>query len=366
MWLLFLHVVVQSYVAIHVSGITDSELLYLAEIQIAFCDLEYECVNFTTGAITEVKNTASPLSQGTRIAPAERLPVQPPDNPHKGCCGKCSCDTSECHLTDTCCLETLWHPSNISKESRMTCELPQYRPYKQHVMVNVLKPLNMIRMCREDTDSSFDISEKCAEPEKHDEIFTKIPVTDVTTTYTYQNHYCAYCNDVNGSNLVYWDVTLKCLRGTFQPQDAKTILKEIRETESCNLVYNRPEALVGLPIYQCSLVISQCNVTGLWRKYDPLIEAACSAYSTIFNFKYRNVFCYICNTDDEIGPSFCRAMPEWSLIVDFMAILKFEPDIARNYDASMDVCSENQIHDPILVGFVSTPVSLVLEVMHLL
>ena len=36
-------------------------------------------------------------------------------------------------------------------------------------------------------------------------------------------------------------------------------------------------------------------MTCRWELYDPVIGSACHAYTALFNFKYKNIFCFLCN-----------------------------------------------------------------------
>ena len=55
------------------------------------------------------------------------------------------------------------------------------------------------------------------------------------------------------------------------------------------------------PSYPCNYYdyytykLGRCNVTGLWSEYDPDIEWACEHLNLAYKWRYKNVFCYICN-----------------------------------------------------------------------
>lgn len=43
-------------------------------------------------------------------------------------------------------------------------------------------------------------------------------------------------------------------------------------------------------------IILFCNVIGIWDVYDFFIDVVCkSVFSLIYNFVFKNVFCYLCN-----------------------------------------------------------------------
>ena len=61
------------------------------------------------------------------------------------------------------------------------------------------------------------------------------------------------------------------------------------------------ETGVNPPSYPCNYrdvytyKLDHCNVTGLWSTYDPDIEWACEHLNLAYKWRYKNVFCYICN-----------------------------------------------------------------------
>ena len=76
------------------------------------------------------------------------------------------------------------------------------------------------------------------------------------------------------------------------------------------------------PIYYCNYLlphtykISRCNVTGLWKDYDADIEWACENLQLTFKWRYKNVFCYICNpsivsTKSELIYDRCNMTGRW-------------------------------------------------------
>ena len=55
------------------------------------------------------------------------------------------------------------------------------------------------------------------------------------------------------------------------------------------------------PPYPCNFEklyrykVGRCNVTGLWAEYDPDIDWACQNLYLTYKWRFKNVFCYICN-----------------------------------------------------------------------
>ena len=280
---------------------------------------------------------------------SSNLPVRPPLYLF-GCCRACSCEIPNCHIEGGCCLDALRYLPTI-EDSRasieMTCARPQLRPYQASMMANIPYSLMMIRRCRRIVDTS--VRARCEHPELFSDIYSKIPVLDTTTLYSYQNRYCGACNSIDETNFVFWTPKIGCLNGIFKPKDLSTIATDIYETKDCNLMYERPLNYTWLIIPTCKLVMTTCNETGLWRKYDPFIEAACLAYTMVYNFRYKNVFCYMCNTADEFVDD-CMEIPDSRTFLTFAALLKLPDTTVTRETMWEDTCDEFHIYDPVLVS----------------
>jgi hypothetical protein len=335
------------------SELTLSDLKKIKAIQNMYC-IPKEACSIQAG-VTEYP---LPQSESTTTSASEmfvklisNIPASPPDQPSQTCCEECSCNIDDCFISGSCCieaLEVLWH--NNDSNVMMSCDYPQLRPYNTELIYpNNHPPALMFRECSRFSKADLVSVDKCEQSNKYNDIETKIPVTDNTTMFIYKNRFCAICNNITENSLHYWDVTLECSRGLLKPRTFASIVTEVLESESCNLNYYRPTSL-GMtgPMYQCRDVISKCNVTGHWNTYDSFIEAACLAYSTIYNFKYRNVFCYLCNTNDLSGFSYCAETPSPHEFVDFLALLRFRPE-SKTFEPAM-TCSKNQIFDPLKVN----------------
>ncbi|XP_046571892.1 uncharacterized protein LOC124280058 [Haliotis rubra] len=103
------------------------------------------------------------------------------------------------------------------------------------------------------------------------------------------------------------------------------------------------------PPRQCYLgggMISACNVTGKWPHYDEMLEQACHSYTTVKEVgtqTYRNVFCYICNSDDPVLFSRCKKTP--SRPVSFSALLDFSSALYGSGHDPSSKCTEGQLYD---------------------
>lgn len=269
---------------------------------------------------------------------------------------QCSCDKNKCKLEGNCCLSALDNlPSveELRKTYPMTCGLNTLLP-----TILTLDGVRLFRHCLSNMDRT--IQSKCEQPHMFDDFYTKVPVIDINTLYSYQNKFCAKCNYVNNDALLYWDVNLRCSEvEDLIIADITTLVDDVN-SNNCNLKYTIPN-IPGTDTAFCSTgVISQCNETGVWKDYDPDIEAACLAYSGLFTankIKYRNVFCYHCNVEI-VSESMDNCSINDDLITErpfaYSALLKLstlERDTEITRSDSSIAGSKDQIYDPVLVSF---------------
>ncbi|XP_060606745.1 uncharacterized protein LOC132759038 [Ruditapes philippinarum] len=269
-------------------------------------------------------------------------------SPNDKCCGQCSCDETTCDVSDSCCVETLGK-STLKTGTKMTCLYPQLKPFTDPVDYPDSEwHYKMFTTCPDVKEINIDLIDKCEHSDNYTDITTKVPVTDEKTLFIYKNQYCAYCHNASDKDLHHWDANVWCFKSILKLKGIRTAVTEIFAAESCNLVYKRPKFLT--PNYECKMVISTCNVTGLWEIYDPDIEAGCAAYSTIYNFRYRNVFCYLCNSNETRVPKICKDKLSPTVFVDFTAILKVrtETDTISEFRPAEN-CESNQIYDSVKV-----------------
>ena len=202
------------------------------------------------------------------------------------CCVSCSCDLDICIQYGTCCPDLLEYLPSV-KESiskiKITCDYASLK--KNHVPVGTPRGIHlwMYRKCSDNFYTKPYIKERCENPDMFEEIQAKIPVSDISTDYTYQTIYCATCNAVLNENIVYWGASIECKNRKMFPSSTNTVLEEVNAIRSCNIIYKLPPN--GMLMPNCTPKINECNVTGLWKQYDPLVEAACHAYTAIYDSK---------------------------------------------------------------------------------
>ena len=188
----------------------------------------------------------------------------------------------------------------------------------------IVKPDWMVTKC----DPVFEnetVKVFCTNPGADGTFDSLIPVND--SGVTYRNRFCALCNNIaDWSYLLSWDLEINC--GTILQLPDKNLRQTIKE-KHCNMNFMPPKSI---PVDECKIIpytISECNVTGKWERYDPVIEARCHSFVDPFNQTYANVFCYLCNTlmENQLEPSICQ-FPEVDNLGDvsppFSAILDLD------------------------------------------
>ena len=159
----------------------------------------------------------------------------------------------------------------------------------------------MINKCHPGfTDNA--IIDQCAQ--HSNELDSIVPVTDPVTNTHYRNKYCALCNKVDDDiHLISWKFLIYNTREFVGSVSEENLLKLIRETMG-NIVFQPPAYIKVQTCYVPPYSISTCNETGLWPEYmyDENIENACHSFLDPFNLTYKNYFCFLCNTAENVSP----------------------------------------------------------------
>lgn len=274
----------------------------------------------------------------------------PPGFDDESCCLPCSCDLDRCTLSGMCCPETLdYLPSIEESASKIKIEC-NYASLKQLVTSETPlgPPVWMFTKCADNFHDDSPTRQKCENPDEFSNWRTKVPVAHIKTNDTFQNVYCAVCNNVLKEHTVYWNPLIQCSKSVMIPSSIDTIFEEVDAVSDCNIVYKLPQ--IGMQLPTCDIKISQCNATGHWKRYDPVVEAACHAYTAIYNNDYNNIFCFLCNELKENLPLSCEPNPKAGIAFSFSALLKFtSPSEVEMEPASgaEGKCKETQIHDPL-------------------
>lgn len=209
------------------------------------------------------------------------------DTPLARVCGHCHC-SPDCVLSDNCC------PSYILRLPETECiNKDIYHSHKTR-KVPATFGYKFVKTCP--LHAAAVIKSKCLTNRNLTERLKTLPVTSYDRYITYDNEYCARCNNDNKS-LQPWALTIRCnknkdfnMLNTFE-DIAKTIIDGIDCSVSTNMYSSSG---VAACTEHPQVAITKCNQTGTWYKKSQIIETACSAIDQPFGM-FRNIFCYICN-----------------------------------------------------------------------
>ena len=172
----------------------------------------------------------------------------------------------------------------------------------------------------------------------------------------YRNKYCAYCNGIGvDEKLIKWKLKVLSSKYISLPDDK--LLAKVREVHG-NIIFEIPGKYI--PAHRCnvpSYEITTCNSTGLWPKYDSGIDIACQSFIDPFNFTFKNYFCYLCNSAENLPPDqwMCKSwLPNSqelsiNIVPPFFAIL--DVSIVKGGQSSTSFsCEITQFKDEIMVS----------------
>lgn len=328
------------------------DLWYVIRIQEQFC--------ISTPSCATIVHPPPPLSENlnengsTILTPFDLVSrIHPTPLPFNDgtCCGDCSCEIEFCTYSGTCCPSLLDYLPRIEESAskiRIECD---YASLKRTITPIVPLGLSiwMFTRCAESFSGEPLTKEKCENPDEFLVWETKVPVTDRETFMTYQNIFCALCNDVSEENIVNWDASVRCSSSIVMPVSKDTIVEAVNAADDCNIIYDLPQ--IGMILPECDLVqVSACNMTGRWDVYDSVIEAACHAYSSVFKQKYKNIFCFLCNEPVTSLPAICFSQEGKGIPFSFSALLRFTASEEENIvhapeGNAISICKDSQILD---------------------
>lgn len=190
---------------------------------------------------------------------------------------------------------------------------------------------------------------RCVNSEHFKDLRSKIPVSNKFGNVTFLNRYCAYCNGLHDDLLLNWTPFLQCSKSVFLPYGNEFLEEQIRRTYGCNIFYQKPD---GVKDVKCQKKVSTCNETGEWMIYDPVIDVACQLYNAEVTFNFKNIFCFLCNTNfRDIDKKCNNRLVE----VAFSAILNFndhpntQENMATYLSSYEERCAYGELFDPLQV-----------------
>lgn len=236
-------------------------------------------------------------------------------------CQACQCDVT-CIQYNNCCPDVylrnviIANPNIIIPNSE--CTLLEYPPnfMVDPVTLDHLESFtSLINKCpdanihvqshqtntKRPKSSNTDIASLC---ERDDE---GPPVSDASTHLSYKNTHCAKCHNVNSSDIIQWQMKLECnnpLILTTRYFTEKELFKALKMTEQCKLIYSPPRGrddFLSPCRRQSAPLVRSCNQSGEWspKFYSKEIQRACQMYTSIFMGRFKNIFCFICNTGND-------------------------------------------------------------------
>ncbi|OWF37917.1 uncharacterized protein LOC110466851 [Mizuhopecten yessoensis] len=207
------------------------------------------------------------------------------------CCAPCSCNVTAAPL-DHC-------PDYVREEIRTACLNPQYIN-KWNKTKSSRESYFMINRCPTSYDDAS-IGRLCVRGHSlyPYNISMVLPVTDAANDLTYRNVFCAVCNSRLERDLVAWSGKLNCSsQSTLDPKTMTELLEIVANDDQCNVLFEPP---IHMTLAKCNThgLISECNVTGQWSVFDEDLDRACTSYRSVYRDAYQNIFCFLCNVNEE-------------------------------------------------------------------
>lgn len=273
------------------------------------------------------------------------------------CCKRCSCDLSLCSTQleySNCCPVILNEQDNWLR--MQSCIQPVFPTWTDLEVNTIPQSYVMVDRCTRyrDIPDNTEFVNKCERSINYTDVDTKIPVSLNQANYsvTYKNIYCAYCNRINELELIAWYTKVECF-GVYidiTVTSLEQVAELVRENEYCSLKFVPPTEIELNGLRSCDEQISQCNITGQWKQYDPAIEAACRSYYSPFLYEYRNIFCFLCNVDLNTTAIPKCEVPGRNSLNSFSLILKFMPTEIKQVQTTQEFeCGNSSIYDPLQV-----------------
>ncbi|XP_048244115.1 uncharacterized protein LOC125371690 [Haliotis rufescens] len=259
-------------------------------------------------------------------------------------CETCRCD-GDCVLYDDCCPDFVILGNQTTVAAPYSCE---------NTSPDFLEQTSdwyyMIRSCA-DTPTPGLVQECLDQHSKDWE--HQVPVEDARTGDLYRNKFCALCNNVTLFNN--WDTQIKCSlypSGFKEAKSAEETYNIALEASICYIKFLPTSHTVLRPCnYREESVISSCNVTGQWEVYDKRVIEACERFTHVVNGKYRNVFCYLCNTNDDWRYILNEYVLQPAVVdsVGLTSLLNFRQKTLEVFEPRKNGCGRKQLYDNIII-----------------
>lgn len=267
---------------------------------------------------------------------------------HLPCCYSCYCE-DECNFE--CCPDKLVSAMTEStflerKHTVLECIYPQFRPFDTE-KYNALRSFTFVSRCPFGY-TDLEVKSKC-ERDYVDFDFSDfsdkpshiLPLSSPKRQKTFKNYYCWLCDGELDHNVLPWNGALMCKIGYAFVKSFEEIPMVVESDDDCNLMFEVPDGLSFSP-ETCSILVSRCNETGLWKTYDRFLEEACLSYLSPYDSVYRNVHCYLCNQNDKSEmQDLCEYDNTQTSPHSFIALLDFNNLDAPNSDQTNGKTNES-------------------------
>ena len=226
----------------------------------------------------------------------------------KSCCEECFCSDS---CGNACCPDRL--NARLSEDELACikhdkCVYPQFRQLdwtssnaeSSYIMIARCPPeyqdVNGTRMKCERDYHDFDFNDSFEMIKPRTSSYSKIlSGSNLNYIVSYKNGYCAVCHGAAHAFILRRPL-MACLSPLpdFVFNNPRYLSRFVKSEPDCNVIFEFPKEYNVDPA-SCVLMIDKCNMTGNWRDYDPYVEEACLSYESVYNGKYKNAHCFMCN-----------------------------------------------------------------------
>ena len=141
-------------------------------------------------------------------------------------------------------------------------------------------------------------------------------MTSVSTGLSFRNKFCAACHNI--SDVVPWKLMINnTCQENLELSTVDEMFKIMVDRKCGSIDYwpvdKKPPKICHKEPWS-HIIIDSCNVTGTWKKYDSDIDFACKTFDNDFKF-YKNIFCYLCNPPDVLNETAviecCNVTGKW-------------------------------------------------------
>ena len=320
---------------------SDDELKLVTDIHKFICGIPLTCM----------------VTDGPMDASSEQTTTSKVDTTSSSaslCCQQCSCEVNDCKTRDNCCLNISSDSQvNESKQTKQICEQLSFHNSSNE------PSFWMFSVCPSGAEAGEDIVAKCEHPYMYTKADAHTPVYD--GKYVYRNRFCAMCHGLYENVFRSFEIAINCDDGRYFVLSSTIDVTEFHGTPFCRIVYSVPSPVddpfwknMNADDHSCywteDKLIDRCNITGHWASFDSLIESACISYTSIYELKYKNVFCFICNTENDIALFPCISHTNYKaddFRITISDLLRFLPE--KTPYKSDQLCSSDHVLDTIMV-----------------